>query len=1007
MSDTIDAIKNAVPLTSLVEKKYKLSGNGRYLKAVEHNSLVIDTQKQQYHWNSKGESGDIIDWVGRFELNYNGTWNSSDPALFKEAVSWLAELAGIPLPQYKPEEPQARAQRMTNERLMVLAADYYRGRMRWEIQPVQYALGRGFSETTIAKYIGYSDGYLWKTIPDADKQSAADMGLIYLNDKNQWRDAIYRGNLIYFHYNHAKVEYMAGRFIEEKRHCNLRSPKRLFWAVNGYHGPLVVCEGQADALSAMQLGANALALCGTNLSDFDPDMLKLFDGVYIWQDADKPGSQANLAWRKRLSELAGVLGPLVRVITPPEGIKDLNEFLQTGASVDDMTAVLKSATTYLDTEIERISALAGAELYDELEPLFTLVSKLDNIDGIFHLNVYRSQICKKLNIGQGDFGRYLKAAKGQLSTDEEAEFSKGGQYTVIDGWTVLRQFTDDGKPRIMPLSNGTARIIEETINDDGSNDPTMDFVLTGELATGQKLPKITVPSAEYAAMKWTANWGSRFIIGAGRSTMDHLRAAVQHLSGSPYRRTIYTHTGWRKINGEMVYLTSAGALGIDDNKIQVDLKMGRPDTNMARYSLPLIPTDVKKAMELSLSFWNVTDQAITIPIWAAMYLAPLSPFLNIDFGLWVHGKTGSMKSSIVAAAMAHHGAWQGKDAKIFLPANFQSTSNSILMNSFQAKDEPLVIDDFAPGASAKEVRERDQTATNLLRSVGNKAARGRMRDGRHFQADFPPRCLAIITAEDLPPTASIMARGIGIRVQMPGKGTPERRAIEQRLTRVQELDSINYPHAMSAYILWIKRHWEELAKDLPQIASNYRDKMQQGGHGRLADAFGKIMAAVDTALYFAMDIGALTEAQAKERKQQAMVAMGAMMTEHGEAVESVDATRLFQEILVEQLDARQWYLADVNADGPGAPPDYPIGAQTVGYQDDANVFLLSKSVSDIMQIYQRMGQPFPVGRNTLYQRLIERGWLIPGEKATQTVYIKCLGTSPRVLSFKKKELLGE
>ena len=987
---------------------YTLTGTGRYLKTKEHNSLVIDTHTGSYYWNSKSESGDIIDWVGRHELNYNGTWNSSDPNLFKEAVRWLAGKAGVPEPEFKTSEtPEARAERLTAERVMTLSADYYRANLNREIQPVQYALARGLSQTTISKYIGYADGYLWQQIPDADKQTAESLGLIYRNDRGQWRDAIYRGNLVYIHRHRAKVEYMAGRYLAEKRHCNLRAPKKLFWAVNGYHGSLIVCEGQADALSALQLGVNALALCGTNLADFDQDLLKLFDAVYIWQDNDEPGSQANLAWQKRLNELAGALGPLVRVVSPPHGTKDLNEFLQAGKSPDDLSEVLKHAGTYLDAEIDRISALAGAELYDELEPLFAKVSQLDNIDGIFHLNIYRSIITKKLGISQGDFGRYLKAAKGTLSTDEEAEFSKGGQYVVVDGWTVLKQYTDDGKPKIMPLANGTARIVEETINDDGSNDPQMDFVVGGELATGQKLPKITIPATEYAGMKWIANWGSRFILSAGRSTQDHFRAAVQYLSGTPYRRTVYTHTGWRKINGEMAYLTSAGALGLGDDKVQVDLKMGRPDTNMARYHLPLEPENVKEAMETSLNFWNVADTATTVPIWASMFLAPLAPFLNIDFGLWVHGKTGSMKSSIVAAAQAHHGEWQGKDAKIFLPANFQSTANSILMNAFQAKDAPLVIDDFAPGATMKETRERDQTATNLLRSVGNKAARGRMRDGRRFQADFPPRCLAIVTAEDLPPTASIMARGIGIRVQMPNKGTPERKAIEQRLTRVQAEDSKLYPHAMSGYILWIKRHWDELQRDLPTIAANYRDTMQQSPHGRLPDAFGKIMAAVDTALYFAMDVGALTEAQARERKNQALQALGAMMAEHGEAVESVDACRLFQEILIEQLDARGWYLADTQAEGAAPPPDYPPGAVTVGYQDDNNVYLLSKSVSDIMQIHQRMGQPFPVGRNTLYQRLIERQWLIPGAKATRTVYIQCLGTSPRVLVFGKKELLGE
>jgi hypothetical protein len=280
-----------------------------------------------------------------------------------------------------------------------------------------------------------------------------------------------------------------------------------------------------------------------------------------------------------------------------------------------------------------------------------------------------------------------------------------------------------------------------------------------------------------------------------------------------------------------------------------------------------------------------------------------------------------------------------------------------------------------------------------------------MRDGRHFQADFPPRCLAIITAEDLPKTASIMARGIGVAVAIPPKGDPSRRPIEQRLAQAQTVDSFFYPHAMSGYILWLQRHWEELERDLPVIAAGYRDQMTQAGHSRLPDAFGKLMAAVDSALYFALDCGAVTDSQAAEKKRLAFESMGLMMSEHGEAVDSVDACRIFQEILIEQLDAREWYLCPVDAQGTTPPASYPAGAQTVGYQNDKFIYLLTKTANDIMQIYQRLGTPFPVGKNTLYKRMIERGWLIPGAKATDTVYIQALGTSPRVLKLVKKELI--
>jgi hypothetical protein len=994
----LEHIKSTINIADLVGQVYELTGRGRYLKTRQHDSLVVDTQRQTYYWNSRGESGDAVDWVGRYCLNYNGQWHSSEPGMFKEAVIWLARYANLPEPQFKPEDVEVRARRLSRKRLMAQAADYYQTNLQQRnIQAYQYALKRGFTPETIERAcLGYADGKLWQAIPEQDRPLAVELGLIYRTERGHWKDAIYAGNLVYTHYHRGQVEYLAGRSITDKRHCNIRAPKRIYWAAwPGYGGPLIICEGQADAISLAQLGVSALALCGVNLADFDLDLVtNLFNAVYYWPDYNDASDV--------VGKIARTIGPLFRLLQPPElyyldksPIKDANDMLRVGATATDLACWIKEAPTFLEYKLAYLVTLPGAD-YDELETFFGHLVGLDN----FKLTRYRARICKRLKISQSDFARMLRAARGVTQEEEEEQFPRGGQYDVIDGWTVLKTVTETGRRDIKPLASGSCKIAEIIVNDDGSNDPQIEYLMIGELATGRKLPRVTIPAAEFDSMRWIAKqWGPEFIIQAGRATADHFRAAIQHLSGSPHRRIVYNHTGWRTVDDKRIFLTSAGALGTANGEIQVDLKMGRPDTNMVRYRLPQ-PEEITQAMQTSLNFWHIADSQITIPLWAAMYLAPLTEFITVDFGLWLHGQTGSMKSSIAAACLSHFGQWQG-EGKGFLPANFESTANSILMNAFQAKNVPLVVDDFAPGATIREIRERDATASRLLRSVGNKAARGRMRDGRRFQADFPPRCLAIITAEDLPQTASIMARGIGIRVFMPPKGTPERKSIEQRLSQVQAVDSYQYPHAMAGYILWIQRHWDTLATDLPKMATGYRDEIKTTGHSRLPDAFGKLMAAIDTALYFALDCGALTHSQATDKKGQAMTALTEMMSEHGEAVSAVDATHLFREILQEYIDSRLWYLAPY--EGPIIPPDNaPLGAQCVGYQNDRYIYLLPKTVKDIIQDHQRTGSPFPVGKNTLYKRLQERGWLV---KPSSTEFIPALNTSPRVLTLYKNKIL--
>jgi len=50
-------------LENIISKDHTLHGSGRYLRSLEHNSLVVDVEKQIWYWNSKGIAGDMFDWL--------------------------------------------------------------------------------------------------------------------------------------------------------------------------------------------------------------------------------------------------------------------------------------------------------------------------------------------------------------------------------------------------------------------------------------------------------------------------------------------------------------------------------------------------------------------------------------------------------------------------------------------------------------------------------------------------------------------------------------------------------------------------------------------------------------------------------------------------------------------------------------------------------------------------------------------------------------------------------
>jgi len=50
-------------LEDLIGQEYSVIGKGRYLRTLEHDSLVIDTQEQIFFWNSRGIIGDAYKWL--------------------------------------------------------------------------------------------------------------------------------------------------------------------------------------------------------------------------------------------------------------------------------------------------------------------------------------------------------------------------------------------------------------------------------------------------------------------------------------------------------------------------------------------------------------------------------------------------------------------------------------------------------------------------------------------------------------------------------------------------------------------------------------------------------------------------------------------------------------------------------------------------------------------------------------------------------------------------------
>ena len=150
--------------------------------------------------------------------------------------------------------------------------------------------------------------------------------------------------------------------------------------------------------------------------------------------------------------------------------------------------------------------------------------------------------------------------------------------------------------------------------------------------------------------------GAQAIVFPGFGLKDHARAAIQFLSGEVATYQVFTHTGWRKVNGLWVFLHGDGAIGPTGQLRDVTVDL--PEA-LLQFRLPDPPAgdDLRSAVRVSLEFLEVAGDPVTVPMYCAIWRAVLS---MADHSAHLSGPTGSGKSELAALAQQHFGP--GMDA---------------------------------------------------------------------------------------------------------------------------------------------------------------------------------------------------------------------------------------------------------------------------------------------------------------------------------------------------------
>ncbi len=330
-NDIVDVISGYVKL----QKK----GNSWFGLCPFHNektpSFSVSRDKQMYYCFGCGAGGNVFTFIMEYE-NYS----------FTEAVKYLAERAGVALPQeeYSREARERADMRATLLEINKAAARYFYVQLKSENgkKAHEYLTGRKLSEDTIRAFgLGYSCKYSDDLSRYLKGKGYSDelivrSGLATADEKRGIHDKFWNRVMFPIMDANSRVIGFGGRVMGDGKPKYLNSPETMIFdksrnlyglnrARTSRKPYFLVCEGYMDVIALHQAGFTcAVASLGTALTAGHASLIKRYvNEVYLTYDSDDAGTRAALRAIPILKE-AGVSARVIRM----EPYKDPDEFIK-------------------------------------------------------------------------------------------------------------------------------------------------------------------------------------------------------------------------------------------------------------------------------------------------------------------------------------------------------------------------------------------------------------------------------------------------------------------------------------------------------------------------------------------------------------------------------------------------------------------------------------------------------------------------------------------------------
>lgn len=402
-------------------------------------------------------------------------------------------------------------------------------------------------------------------------------------------------------------------------------------------------------------------------------------------------------------------------------------------------------------------------------------------------------------------GKAVRGAVTPVAIDVETPTQKRQStwpYAAHDGRLFFQQEGRDGIKEDC-IADFVVRIAEEIIDEDGER--TLTLVGSGVRSGAFRCSISGIDFGSDIKLKAVLTNATGGIDPIYKGMTEHVRPAVSKLTmleeRMQYRR--YRRVGWKSDEYDGFLMPGRDN---DGDLIELPRKLA--------YSAPDGDASLDMAQQGLFSLLKAIDPQLAAPALAGIFLGPLhrpAGWRNERIGIFIAGRTGSLKTSWVQAALCVFGASFANDDRL-VKWGEGATRTAIMLMASHAHDMPLLVDNYKPSTGGGR---RD--FENLVHNIMEGSDKDRASRNASLRQSQAIHCIPIMTGEDVPSEdAASLARILVIRFEW------QSGASNHELSNAQAM-AAHLPALGQAWIDWLAGDGRAAVRDIGKQMDAQRD----------------------------------------------------------------------------------------------------------------------------------------------------------------------------------------